>query len=76
MVTVSDTGTGIEDAHLGAIFEPYYTTKRRGTGLGLAITRRIVEEHGGAIDAASEAGRGTTFTLALPATPAEPPRGD
>jgi signal transduction histidine kinase len=67
LVTVADTGTGIDDAELGLIFEPYYTTKRRGTGLGLALTRRIVEEHGGAIDATSELGRGTTFTLVLPA---------
>jgi signal transduction histidine kinase len=72
VVTVADTGTGIEDAHLRAIFEPYYSTKRR-TGLGLAITRRIVEEHGGTIEAASEPGRGTTFTVLLPTAAADPP---
>src|SRR5262249_40855494 len=67
VITVSDTGGGIESGELEAIFEPYYTTKIHGTGLGLAITRRIVEEHGGSIQAASEHGRGTTFTLLLPA---------
>jgi signal transduction histidine kinase len=66
LLTVADTGAGIEGPELGAIFEPYFTTKRGGTGLGLALTRRIVEEHGGAIEATSEPGRGTTFVLALP----------
>ncbi|MGH7265991.1 MAG: sensor histidine kinase, partial [Candidatus Rokuibacteriota bacterium] len=77
VVTVADTGGGITDAKLAAIFEPYYTTKRGGTGLGLAITRRIVEEHGGAIEASSEPGRGTTFTVLLPALAAvaEPTHG-
>ena len=66
-ITVVDTGTGVEGGDVEVIFEPYYTTKLRGTGLGLAITRRIVEEHGGSIRAANEQGRGTTFTLLLPA---------
>jgi signal transduction histidine kinase len=67
VVTVADTGPGIDTARLGVLFEPDAPTRRRGPGLGLAITRRIVEEHGGTIAAASEAGRGTTFTLRLPA---------
>jgi signal transduction histidine kinase len=65
-VSVSDTGVGIPESELEAIFEPYFTTKRRGSGLGLAITRRIVEEHGGSIEAHSEPGRGSTFTITLP----------
>jgi signal transduction histidine kinase len=73
LVIVTDTGVGIDDAQLAAIFEPYYTTKRRGTGLGLAVTRRIIEEHGGAIEATSEPGRGTTFLVILPAAPRDPP---
>jgi len=64
-ITVSDTGTGIATESLDVIFEPYFTTKLHGTGLGLAITRRIVEEHGGSIQASSAPGRGTTFTILL-----------
>ena len=45
---------------------PYYSTKRRGSGLGLAIVRRIVAEHGGSIDVAANAPRGTRFTIELP----------
>jgi hypothetical protein len=50
------------------IFEPFYTTKEpgKGTGLGLAICRRIIEEAGGTIEAASVFGQGTTFTIRLP----------
>jgi signal transduction histidine kinase len=72
VVTVVDTGSGIDDAQLRTIFEPYCTTKRRGTGLGLAMTGRIVDEHGGAIEAASQPGRGTTFTVILPPAPPDP----
>ena len=64
--TVSDNGVGIPAEKLGMIFEPYYSTKAAGTGLGLAISRRIVEEHGGTVQASSEVGRGSTFTVRLP----------
>jgi signal transduction histidine kinase len=66
---VADTGPGIPDAELPHIFEPYWSgraTKREGTGLGLFITKAIVEAHDGTIDARSEAGRGSTFTVTLP----------
>lgn len=68
-VVVADTGTGIPEAILGEIFEPFFTTKeqRRGTGLGLAICLGIIRNHGGTIDVDSEAGKGTRFTLRLPA---------
>lgn len=67
-VDVMDSGVGIASDYLPKIFEPFFTTKEkgRGTGLGLSIVREIVEAHGGTVDAASTAGEGTTFTVALP----------
>jgi len=67
-VIIVDTGIGIPAEHLPRIFDPFFSTKGvgRGTGLGLAITRRIVEDHHGTIEVASEVGRGTTFTIRLP----------
>lgn len=68
-VIIADTGIGIPAEHLPRIFDPFFSTKGvgKGTGLGLAITRRIVEDHHGIIEVASEVGRGTTFTIHLPA---------
>jgi signal transduction histidine kinase len=66
MITVGDTGSGIDRADLPRIFDPYFTTKRGGTGLGLPITRNIVEGLGGTIAAASEPGRGTEIRITLP----------
>ena len=66
MITVGDTGLGIERANLSHIFDPYFTTKRGGTGLGLPITRNIVEGLGGTTIAASEPGRGTEIRITLP----------
>jgi two-component system, NtrC family, sensor kinase len=65
---VSDTGSGIEESVIEHIFEPFFTTKGegKGTGLGLSIVQGIVENHGGTISVASEAGKGTTFTLRFP----------
>ena len=74
-VQVADTGPGIPPPLLGRIFDPFFTTKTaaasapRGTGLGLSICRDIVRHHGGRIDVASTVGKGTTFTLSLPAGP-------
>lgn len=67
VVTVSDTGRGIPAEHLPNIFRPFYTTKGNGTGLGLSLARRIVEEHHGQIEVASSSGKGTTFSVILPA---------
>lgn len=63
-----DTGTGIPPEHMDQIWDTFFTTKPegKGTGLGLAICRRVVEEHGGTIAIDSEAGNGTTVTVALP----------
>lgn len=66
-VRISDTGGGIAAQNMAHLFEPFFTTKRNGTGLGLAVTRRIIEEHNGTIDVDSEPGKGTTFTVLLPA---------
>ncbi len=66
MFSIEDNGTGISPEHMGAIFEPYRTTKSSGTGLGLLIVRRIVREHGGEISIESEDGKGTRVTLHLP----------
>jgi two-component system, NtrC family, nitrogen regulation sensor histidine kinase GlnL len=65
-IRISDTGGGITAENMGHLFEPFFTTKQNGTGLGLAVTRRIIEEHNGVIQAESQSGQGTTFTLLLP----------
>ena len=65
-IEVDDNGPGISPEILPRIFEPFFTTKQDGTGLGLAVVRQILEEHGGAIDCRSRAGKGTTFRIWLP----------
>ena len=69
MVEVRDTGLGIAKERLPRIFDPFFTTKERGTGLGLAMAQEIAQEHGGVLACESEVGRGTAFTLRLPAAP-------
>ena len=66
-VAVRDTGVGISDGNLSRIFDPYFTTKQKGSGLGLATSYSIISNHGGAIEAVSEAGKGSLFTIYLPA---------
>ncbi len=66
LVTVTDTGRGIPPEHLASIFRPFFTTKGQGTGLGLSLARRIVEAHAGRIEASSQPGQGSQFTLWLP----------
>ncbi len=65
---VIDTGHGIPAEQLSKLFLPFYTTKANGHGLGLATTRKIVLAHRGTIDVQSELGRGTKFTIRLPAS--------
>ncbi len=65
-VTVEDNGSGIDPDKLGAIYEPYHTTKAEGTGLGMMIVQRIMRDHGGEIEINSEPGRGTRLTLRFP----------
>lgn len=66
-VVVSDNGPGITKDKLEHIFDPFFTTRPEGTGLGLAVVRAIVHAHKGEIIVDSQAGRGTTFVLRLPA---------
>ncbi len=70
--TISDTGHGIPKEIRDKIFEPFFSThqhstKRRGAGLGMSVVYGIIEDHNGRIDLESEVGRGTTFTIFLPA---------
>jgi len=68
VITISDTGGGIEPEHLRKIFDPFFTTKPvgEGTGLGLSISYGIIEKHGGTIEAESVPGTGTTFRVSIP----------
>ena len=70
-LSISDDGCGIDAEALEHVFDPFYTTKSDGSGLGLATSYAIVSEHGGRIEVESEVGRGTTFTVHLPASDAE-----
>jgi signal transduction histidine kinase len=58
---------GIPPEVLARLFEPFHSTKPDGLGLGLFISQEIVEQHGGHMDVESRAGKGTTFTVWLPA---------
>jgi PAS domain S-box-containing protein len=66
-VSVTDTGVGIPEENLGKLFVPLFTTKAKGIGLGLALVKILVEGHGGTIEVESQVGKGSTFTVKLPA---------
>ena len=79
-LSVRDYGTGMNDETMRKIFEPYYSTKegpdesgKGGTGLGLAACKNIIEAHGGKIRVESAVGKGTNFTIKLPAEPQKSP---
>lgn len=67
LIEVSDTGGGISDEIRDRIFDPFFTTKSNGTGLGLALVHQIVESHKGVIGLKSAEGKGTTFSVMIPA---------
>jgi len=68
IVSVADSGCGIAEGMVTTMFEPFVTTKgERGTGLGLWIVKGIVENHGGKLRVRSKLGKGTVFSIALPA---------
>lgn len=69
VVTVADTGTGVDSRIIGKIFTPFFTTKEGGTGLGLAISQRIVHFHKGFIEVRSTPGGGSAFSVFLPSSP-------
>nr|WP_245312803.1 PAS domain-containing sensor histidine kinase [Methanohalophilus levihalophilus] len=74
MISISDTGIGIDNTYMKEIFEPFWqldsslNRKYQGTGLGLSLVKSFVEMHGGKIEVESEPGVGTTFTVSLPCT--------
>jgi len=66
-VEIEDNGPGIPKRDINKIFSPFYSKKENGTGLGLAIAWKIIKAHGGDISAKSTMGKGTKFTIVLPA---------
>lgn len=67
VIEVEDSGVGIASDVLPRLFDPFFSTKEGGNGLGLALTQQIVRDHGGDVEVASTVGRGTTFTVRVPA---------
>ncbi len=67
-IHIRDDGPGIKAEEQHHIFDPFYSARQAGRGLGLGLSKawRIITNHGGQIEAASEAGHGTTFTVVLP----------
>jgi two-component system cell cycle sensor histidine kinase/response regulator CckA len=72
-MSLKDCGTGISKKNLSRIFDPFFTTKKTGSGLGLSTAYSIIEKHHGYIAVASQEGRGTQFTVYLPASDKESP---
>lgn len=68
IISVADTGVGIEQADMEQLFTAFFTTKSTGSGLGLSISRQIIKNHGGTIGFSSRKGEGTVFHITLPIT--------
>jgi signal transduction histidine kinase len=76
LITLQDSGVGIDPAHMDSIFDALFTTKDRGMGMGLWICRSIVESHGGQLWASPSNPHGTRFCVKLPmAAPGKAPGG-
>jgi len=69
-IEVEDNGVGIAPDVVPRMFDPFFSTKEGGSGLGLALTQQIVKDHGGDLAVQSTVGKGTTFTVSVPAKPA------
>jgi C4-dicarboxylate-specific signal transduction histidine kinase len=67
IITIRDTGPGIEVSNLQKVFIPFFTTKASGHGVGLPLAHRIISEHGGNLTATNAAEGGAEFTIRLPA---------
>ena len=66
IVSIRDSGVGIAPEHFSSLFQPLFTTKARGIGMGLAAVKNLTEANGGSVEAQSELGKGSTFTVTLP----------
>jgi signal transduction histidine kinase len=73
LVTLRDSGIGLNPESKEKIFDAFYSSKRVGMGMGLAISRSIIEHHGGRLWAVSNEGPGATFLFTIPATPSRVP---
>lgn len=69
ITTFTDTGIGMDEAVMKHLFEPFFTTKDSGSGLGLAVSHEIVAGHGGSLEASSQPGHGSVFTVRIPIDP-------
>jgi len=66
LISISDTGEGIDKKNIEKIFSPFFTTKQKGNGLGLSEAHKIIQAHYGTLEVRSNKGKGTTFTIILP----------
>jgi PAS domain S-box-containing protein len=71
LITLEDSGTGIDASHMDCIFDAFFTTKSDGMGMGLSICRSIIESHGGQLSAKPAHPHGSVFQIVLPAAPSE-----
>ena len=66
-IDIADSGCGMDPETLSRLYTPFFTSKENGNGLGLLITKNIIEAHNGSLSCSSAPGKGTTFTITLPA---------